>query len=126
MLPSLRTEGCGRDSEIPGKYCKQEPGIMLSVMAPASEIERNLARCMAGFGNTTGSCVVGEETRHSQIRRKIKGTWYKLHKSKDIHAFHTPIWKKQPKVEKMLSVSPLMSRKYPLFQCKRYLGKEVR
>jgi amino acid adenylation domain-containing protein len=85
---------------------KQEPGIMLSVMAPASEIEKELEPGVwLALENTTGSCVVGGRDQDiAKFEEKLKGRGINCTRVRTSHAFHTPMMEKAAQeFEKMLS-----------------------
>ncbi|MDQ0191714.1 non-ribosomal peptide synthetase/type I polyketide synthase [Paenibacillus wynnii] len=72
---------------------KQEPGVMLAVMADAGEVEKELEpNVWLALENTTRSCVVGgSEQAIVHFERKLEKLGLKFVRVKTSHAFHTPM-----------------------------------
>lgn len=72
---------------------KQEPGVMLAVMAPAHEVEKELdSNVWLSLENTKSSCVVGgSEAAITQFEKKLEQVGWKFVRVKTSHAFHTPM-----------------------------------
>jgi amino acid adenylation domain-containing protein len=75
---------------------KQEPGVMLAVMASALEVEKELeSDVWLSLENTDKSCVVGgSEKAIAQFEEKVERLGWKSIRVKTSHAFHTPMMEK--------------------------------
>ncbi|MCK4258170.1 MAG: amino acid adenylation domain-containing protein [Halanaerobiales bacterium] len=82
---------------IRGKVMQeQEPGTMLAVMLPASEVEKELnSDVWLALDNTSNSCVVGgSEEAITRFEEKAEKLGWKTRRVKTSHAFHTPMMEK--------------------------------